>query len=511
MKRSKSIQDIIGWIYIDTKGRNKNNRKGNVSKSSQKYYSVSDYTAMVRSELVLEFVRCYVKYGLNPTVAASHFNGNATKILPAGFEEYLKNASAGIHTKSTFNALLDDIKEFQTHPSRGDKRVRNDLGASFSWVRSDKPYNLESAYILLTFGTLRVREVCDALQKTNNDATAVAKLELGHITFQEECDRPLSDPFKTTTDTTGSAAEEQSSAYFNGPKARTLTNVCAALFEAKPYDGQIVLGVQSYFPEKKKGSTKRSAKTKTKSNKKQKTDVNSSAGQTKNVETNGVVDKEVARNSTDPEVITNVGSSIEESAGDDAEDMKFIHEKMVEAGLDVTALDSERETKFMNQMRQYFSTVAVDCEDDYGDEQVHYNTHLAGMILGKCPTDTRNMSKMMQWAFQNAKGRVDNPTKDDTTGKGWKTKERTNFKTWTTYCEDDSKSVEEKIQRFAYLFQVRVTLIRALGDNWTTFKFGEENETELPPLTILAKTNEDALQNDQSTKYEYYVPEKQEN
>ncbi len=492
-------------------GRNKSERKEDVSKSNQKYYSVNHYTAMVRSHLVLEFVRCYVKYGLNPTVADSHFNGNATKILPAGFEEYLKNANAGIRTKISLKALLDDIKNFQTHPGRGDKKVRDDLGKSFSWIRSDEPYNLEIAYTLLTFGTLRVRHVCDALTKQNSDATDVAKLELGHITFNEESERPPSDPFTTTTDTTGSAAERQITAYYNGPKARTLTDVCAALFEAKPYHGKIVLDVQSYFPKKKKGTTKRSADTTNKSNKKKKRDVTSSAGQNKNVETSEVVDEELAQNDNQAELITNVGSCIEESAGDDAEDMKYIHEKMMEAGLDLSTLDSEKQTNFLNHMRQYFSAATVDCKDDYGDEQVHYNTHLADMILGKCPSDQRNMSRMLKWAFQNAKGRVDNPTKDDTRGHGWKKDERLTFDNWTSYCEDDSKSVEDKIQRFAYVFQVRVTLIRALGDNWTTLKYGKKENKQLPPLTILAKTKEDALQNDQSTKYEYYVPEKQEN
>lgn len=458
---------------------------------------------------------CYVKYGLNPTVADSHFNDNATKILPAGFESYLKNASAGINTKNTLQPLLDDIKEFQSNPGRGDKSVRSDLGKSFSWVRNVAPHTIEMANTLLTFGTLRVRNVCDAMTKENCDATDVAKLELGHITFHAGSERPPSDPFETTTEPTGSAAEKQITDYFNGPKARTLTKVSAALFGDKPYDDdKIVLDVQSYLPQKKKSGTKRPAvKTTNKPRKKNKKNSSRSANQNNKVADRQVQNEEESLHDEDTALITNADSCVEVSDGDDDKDMKFIGDQLAEAGVDTTSIDKENWKNLCRGLIDYFRPIAVACEEDYGDEQPLYDTHLADMILGKFPSNVRDMPRMMRWAYQNAKGRVNNPTKTDTTGEGcgWKNAERLTLEDWKKYCEDDSKSVEEKIQRFASVFDVRVTLIRAIGNNWSRLEYGKARKDQLPTLTILAKTKENALQNDQSTEYEYYVPERKEN
>jgi hypothetical protein len=58
---------------------------------------------------------------------------------------------------------------------------------------------------------------------------------------------------------------------------------------------------------------------------------------------------------------------------------------------------------------------------------------------------------------------------------------------------------------FAETLNIQVTLISAMGTEWSKEVLGEEGE--LPALTILAKTDNTELQNDSTTNYYYYVPE----
>ena len=177
----------------------------------------------------------------------------------------------------------------------------------------------------------------------------------------------------------------------------------------------------------------------------------------------------------------------------------------MDLGLNWNALSDEAQSSFVQDLKNYFTTVNVDGNENYGQEQKNYNEHLPGMILGDYESDITTMRGVLDKAYKNAKNRKKNEYSRGVGRIGLNKKERQMWKDWGNNYGSDTITVRDKMLNFAETLNIQVTLISAMGTDWSTEVLGEEGE--LPALTILAKTTSTELQNDSTTNYYYYVPE----
>eukprot|EP00986_Skeletonema_menzelii_P009207 scaffold4139_cov72-Skeletonema_menzelii.AAC.2 len=499
--------DIIGYSYIDKKGRNNVQKAEGLDQSVQKTYSVSALGEMLRSQLVYEFMVNYEKYGVNATIEESIINNNESELLPKNFKIYLMASRSEQQSKekvrTALTAALMTMKQGQ--------KLRKS-GKLFNSMRNDTPKNLELALLLLLGGTLRVRSACHALNKEKQDASEVAKLELGDIEFHERKDGPVSNQFSTKQATaTNAEPEPMQSIKVDGPGARTFSKVCSALFDGKNYDGEIMMekiGSIATTTKTKKGGKKRNKEATQKiARKKSKTtddknenddlmDVEEGRGQQNQ---NEIEDQHTVKVSVNPDEI--VGT-----VGDDEEDKMFVCKQLADLGIDVSTLCEEKQLSLVSRLRDHFSVVPVDGNENYGQEQRYYDEHLPNMVLGDYRSEITTMKQVLLLAYRNAKIRSVSQYDRTSRGKGFTTAERDNCKEWDEFCASEDASVREKVIKFSALLDIQVHLISALGSDWTTEVLGRSTGV-LPAMTILAKTGNGELQNDLTTTYFYYVPE----
>ena len=193
------------------------------------------------------------------------------------------------------------------------------------------------------------------------------------------------------------------------------------------------------------------------------------------------------------------------TTGNDEDDKTFVSKRMMDLGLNWNALSEEDQLSLVQDLKNYFTTVIVDGNENYGQEQKYYDEHLAGMILGDYKSDITTMREVLDNAYKNAKNRKKNEYSRDVGRISLNKKERQMWKDWENNYGSDTITVRDKMLNFAETLNIQVTLISAMGTDWSTEVLGEEGE--LPALTILAKTTSTELQNDSTTNYYYYVPE----
>ena len=187
------------------------------------------------------------------------------------------------------------------------------------------------------------------------------------------------------------------------------------------------------------------------------------------------------------------------------DDKTFVSEKMIKLGLNWNALSAEAQVSLVQDLRTYFTTVNVDGNENYGQEQKYYDEHLHEMILGDYESDITTMWDVLEKAYKNAKIRKTDEYSRGVGRIGLTREERKMWKNWGDNYGSDTITVGDKMLGFAETLSIQVRLISAMGTNWTTEVLGKEGE--LPALTILAKTDNTELQNDSTTDYYYYVPE----
>ena len=193
------------------------------------------------------------------------------------------------------------------------------------------------------------------------------------------------------------------------------------------------------------------------------------------------------------------------TTGNDEDDKTFVSKRMIDLGLNWNALSEEAQLSLVQDLKNYFTTVIVDGNENYGQEQKYYNEHLAGMILGDYKSDITTMREVLDIAYKNAKNREKNEYSRGVGRIGLNKTERQMWKDWEKNYGSDTITVRDKMLNFAETLNIQVTLISAMGTDWSKEVLGEEGE--LPALTILAKTDNTELQNDSTTNYYYYVPE----
>lgn len=500
---------IIGYSYFDKQGRNNLQKKKELEQSVQKTYNKNGLGEMMRLQLVYEFLEIYEKYGLNSSIAEIHFTNKNSELFPKQFKRYLTETKSEQRSddrvRKAFASAMQSLKggnDIRTWPKL------------FNSKRTETPKNLELALLLLFGGTMRIRMTCDVLSKNQEDALEVAKLELGDIEFHEREDAPLSNQFCTKK---ASAKNDKPTPMklediTGGQGARNLSDVCNAMFDGETYEGGIMMenndliaAINEKYKKKKK---RKAAETPDGASKKAKptnaTQENIDSVDEKDSEKQQEEEKEDPVD--DEQALITVTTSHEVgTTGNDEDDKTFVSKRMMDLGLNWNALSEEDQLSLVQDLKNYFTTVIVDGNENYGQEQKYYDEHLAGMILGDYKSDITTMREVLDNAYKNAKNRKKNEYSRDVGRIGLNKKERQMWKDWENNYGSDTITVRDKMLNFAETLNIQVTLISAMGTDWSTEVLGEEGE--LPALTILAKTTSTELQNDSTTNYYYYVPE----
>lgn len=463
----------------------------------------------MRSQLVYEFLGSYAKYGVNSSIAETNITNRTSELFPKEIKKYL--------TELTSEQRNDDKvrKAFATamQSVKGGNDIRT-WQKLFNSKRNDSPMNLELALLLLFGGTMRIRMACDVLSKKQEDALEVAKLELGDIEYHEREDAPLSNQFctKKASDTNAKPTPMKLEDITGGERARNLSDVCKAMFDGETYEGGIMMennGLLAAIKQKYKKKKKRKAAESPNGASKKSKPTNATQ---KNI---GSVDekdsqkqrKEERENPKDDEqaLITVTTSHDDGTIGIDEDDKTFVSKRIMDLGLDWNAISAADQMQLVQDLKNYFTTVNVDGNEHYGEDQKYYNEYLTGMILGDYKSDITTMKEVLDKAYKNAKNRTTNEYSRGVGRKGLSKDERQMWKEWRDNCSSDTMTVRDKMLNFAETLNIQVTLISAMGKDWSKEVLGKEGE--LPALTILAQTDNTELQNDSTTNYYYYVPE----
>ena len=510
---------IIGYSYFDKQGRNNLQKKKELEQSVQKTYNKNGLGEMMRLQLVYEFLEIYEKYGLNSSIAEIHFTNKNSELFPKQFKRYLTETKSEQRSddrvRKAFASAMQSLKggnDIRTWPKL------------FNSKRTETPKNLELALLLLFGGTMRIRMTCDVLSKNQEDALEVAKLELGDIEFHEREDAPLSNQFCTKK---ASAKNDKPTPMklediTGGQGARNLSDVCNAMFDGETYEGGIMMenndfiaAINEKYKKKKKrkaaetpdGASKKAKPTNATQENIDSVDEKDSEKQQEEEKDSEKQQEEEKEDPVDDEqaLITVTTSHEVGTTGNDEDDKTFVSKRMMDLGLNWNALSEEDQLSLVQDLKNYFTTVIVDGNENYGQEQKYYDEHLAGMILGDYKSDITTMREVLDNAYKNAKNRKKNEYSRDVGRIGLNKKERQMWKDWENNYGSDTITVRDKMLNFAETLNIQVTLISAMGTDWSTEVLGEEGE--LPALTILAKTTSTELQNDSTTNYYYYVPE----
>lgn len=500
---------IIGYSYFDKHGRNNLQKKKELEQSVQKTYNKNGLGEMMRSQLVYEFLETYEKYGLNSSIAETHITNKTSELFPKQFKKYLTEIKSEQRTddkvRKAFASAMQALKggnDIRTWPKL------------FNSKRTETPKNLELALLLLFGGTMRIRMACDVLSKNEEDALEVAKLELGDIEFHEREDAPLSNQFSTKKASAKNAKPTPMTLedITGGQGARNLSDVCNAMFHGETYEGGIMMenndllaAINEQYKKKKKrkavvtpdGASKKAKPTNATQGNIDSVDEKDSEKQQKEEKEDPMDDEQA--------LITVTTSHEVGTTGNDEDDKTFVSKRMMELGLNWNALSDEAQLSLVQDLKNYFTAVPVDGNENYGQEQKYYNEHLAGKILGDYKSDITTMTGVLDKAYKNAKNRKKNEYSRGVGKTGLTKKEREMWKDWGNNYSSDTITVRDKMLNFAETLNIQVTLISAMGTEWSKEVLGEEGE--LPALTILAKTDNTELQNDSTTNYYYYVPE----
>jgi len=500
---------IIGYSYFDKQGRNNLQKTKELEQSVQKTYNKNGLGEMMRSQLVYEFLETYEKYGLNSSIAETHITNGTSELYPKQFKKYLTETRSEQRTddrvRKAFASAMQSLK------GGNDIRTWQKL---FNSKRTETPKNLELALMLLFGGTMRIRMACDVLSKNQEDAFEVAKLELGDIEFHEREDAPLSNQFCTKKASARNAKPMPMKLedITGGQGARNLSDVCSAMFDGETYEGGIMMennDLLATIKEKYKKKKKRKAANSPNGESKKSKPTNATQGNIDSVDEKDSEEqqKEEKEDAIDDEqaLITVTTSHDVGTTGNDEDDKTFVSKRMMDLGLNWNALSEEAQLSLVQDLKNYFTTVIVDGNENYGQEQKYYNEHLAGMILGDYKSDITTMREVLDIAYKNAKNREKNEYSRGVGRIGLNKTERQMWKDWEKNYGSDTITVRDKMLNFAETLNIQVTLISAMGTDWSKEVLGREGE--LPALTILAKTDNTELQNDSTTNYYYYVPE----
>ena len=544
------MADIIGVIYIDKDGRNNVEKKETLQVASQKTYKYARWLSHFRVALVYEFLEMYVIYGIDPKVRDSILQNDEQELVPKLMLEYIKRTHTGLrHEKEEKDLFANAMKDLFTDKMTEDKSV----GATYGVVRGRKAFTIELGLCLLVAGSIRNRDACNKLDDQGKTATHIGILELGDIGFvQNGKPTALTNPFfkvhpadKVQDQDSTKQLMTDATTYYAKDQGRSITRTFHALFGQGDYDGPIVVDVEIPDEPKKKGKKKGAKRKKdgedneTQKKKKKKT-------KTKKTDDKMDVDacnaQEQQEEDGDGAKTVNVSvqqGDVMSTSRDELQDKKFIRDILDGIGVDTDKLEPGTLGNIVGRMINHFGnsvnvaagggddassmnanddeddgSVTVESEDDHGKEQDYYNAHLGGMVTGDYNHDElTDMKQVLEIAYRNSKMRV---KKRDEYYRGYNVRghgkfaadQREKFDGWEKQIYDnEEKSVIEKMESFAMEMEIGVKFISAVKDQWTVNEYNLGKEP-FYTLTILAKTKGEGLSNDQTTTYEYFVPER---
>ena len=542
------MADIIGVIYIDKDGRNNVEKKATLQVASQKTYKYARWVSQLRVAIVYEFLEMYVIYGIDPKVRDSILQDDEQELVPKLMLEYIKRTHTGHrHEKEERDLFANAMKALFTDKMTVDKSV----GQTFGVIRGRRAFTVELGLCLCVAGSIRNRDACNKLDAQGKTATHIGILELGDIGFvQNGKPTALTNPFfkvhpaDKVQDQDSTKQVMTTDNFYAEGQGRSITQIFNALFGQGDYDGPIVVDVDIPDEPKKKGKKKgakrkkdgedNETQKKKKKTKKKKTDDNIDVDAC-NAQEQREEDGDGAKTVT----VSVQQGDVMSTSRDELQDKKFIRDILDGIGVDTDNLEPGTIGNIVGRMINHFGnsvnvaagdgdeassmnaeddeddgSVTVESKDDHGNAQDYYNEHLGGMVTGDYNhEELTGMKQVLEMAYRNSKMRV---KKSDEYYRGYSVRghgkfaggQREKFNSWERQIYDnDEKSVVEKIKSFAMEMEIEVKFISAIKDQWTVNKYNLE-KAPFYPITILAKTEGEGLSNDQTTTYEYFVPER---
>lgn len=529
--QAKASIDIALCSYTDSKNRNNVERKRDIG-SQKQGISKSKYGAVLKSEVVFDFMVVFAAYGCFPALSESVLSTKKQKLLPKLIHEYfVKSTSKNCDEKKNKQILNRAIGEMKKERlSAKATGILSLLGQNFSNKRSDNPSTLEIVLLVHVFGTMKIRGAVMLADEQELVTIEWAKHELGgielHLRPANE-GAPVSNPFNAMTDE-GDETEPKSllTARVHHDDGRNFVKSCRAAFDGEDYAKEMIIPSDKdlQLPKKTdreggdddddddddKESNKRPSELvedKQGKNKKQKTDTEADSS-----------DKNATVRPDEVDEVKTVGfvsvatGDLAGSKGDDDEDMDFIsHEIKDFFDMDLSKVSEKKRKDFMERMREWFRCKEDDILMNENEEEEH--ELLQGLIAGdtaakKDGKRSSDMEGVLMAALRNARMREN--FKDDFIDKSDVSRyTKTQMKKINEWrkgaCNEENKTAREKVESFARNLEIRVRLVSAIGDEWTEETYGPTNP-EKYAVTILAKNDggED-ITNDQTTTYKYYV------